>query len=222
MKSMEKKVLLTNRPLSLIIMDFDGVIIDSECVWYEVFKEWFWDKLNYYLSEKEFLMVVGSDSKMFFERLKKTKKLEINIDLFKRETKKSFVRRSKELPLIFGVEQFLKHMKSRGIRLCIATSSKKEKLNYHLVRLGLTDYFDFVVTAESVKNIKPEPDLFLKAIEIAGVKREEAVIIEDSRNGLIAGKRAGIDVIVCPNEVTKSDDFSDALTVVDSLDLVIV
>lgn len=204
--------------LSLVIMDFDGVIVDTEYVWYEIFYDWFLKKMNYTLSENEFLMSIGADSHILFEYLKKEKNIEVDVELFKHETRNLFIEKSKDLPSLKGVERFIKEVKSKEMLLSLATSSTKEKPMYHLKRLNLLEYFDFIVTADLVENIKPEPDLFLKAIELAKIKKEDSLIIEDSKNGLIAGMKAGIDVIICPNRLTKQDDFSGCLRIVDSLD----
>lgn len=102
--------------------------------------------------------------------------------------------------------------------MSLATSSKIEKPLFHLKRLKLLKYFDYIVTADLVENIKPEPDLFLKAIELANVEKKNAIIIEDSKNGLIAGMRAGIDVIICPNRLTRFEDFTGCVDIVKSLE----
>lgn len=203
---------------SLVIMDFDGVIIDTEYVWYQIFVEWFKENFDYTLSEEEFMMSIGADAYILFDYLREKKNIDVDLDTFKKETQDLFIEKSKNLPLIDGVESFIKQVKNDGWTLSLATSATREKPLYHLKRLDLLDYFDYLVTADLVENIKPEPDLFLKAIDLAGVDKKDAVIIEDSKNGLIAGIRAGIDVIVCPNRLTKGDDFSGCLTVVDSLD----
>ena len=203
---------------SLVIMDFDGVIIDTEYVWYQIFYEWFKKNYDYYLSEEEFMMSIGADAHILFDYLKKEKNIDVDINSFKKETQDLFIEKSKDLPLIDGVESFIKQVKEDGWILSLATSATKEKPLYHLERLGLLKYFDYLVTADLVENIKPEPDLFLKAIDLAGVEKEDAIIVEDSKNGLIAGIRAGINVIICPNRLTKDDDFTGCLDVVDSLD----
>lgn len=202
---------------SLVIMDFDGVIIDTEYVWYQIFYQWFQDNYDYTLTENEFMMSIGADAHILFDHLRKEKGIDVDLASFKKETQELFIEKSKDLPLIDGVENFIKQVKEEGWLLSLATSATREKPLYHLQRLDLLKYFDYLVTADLVENIKPEPDLFLKAIDLAGVEKEDAVIIEDSKNGLIAGVRAGIDVIICPNRLTKEDDFTGCLNVVDSL-----
>lgn len=212
-------MLLEDNPMSsLVIMDFDGVIIDTEYVWYQIFVEWFKKNFDYTLTEEEFMMSIGADAHILFNYLREKKNINVDLVSFRKETQNLFIEKSKNLPLIDGVENFIKQVKSDGWKLSLATSATKEKPLYHLKRLKLLDYFDYLVTADLVENIKPEPDLFLKAIDLAGVDKSDAVIIEDSKNGLIAGIKAGIDVIICPNRLTKDDDFTGCLNIVDSLD----
>ncbi len=90
-------------------------------------------------------------------------------------------------------------------------------INTHLKRLGLLGEFDFVVTFDDVENAKPAPDIFLKVLERAGVSAENALVLEDSQNGILAAHHAGIRAIAVPNPITKIQDFSLATAVITSL-----
>ncbi|EAD0598855.1 HAD family phosphatase [Listeria monocytogenes] len=194
--------------LKAIVMDFDGIVIDTEVVWYEIFKEWFKTKQNYDLSIEEFLQCVGSNVDDLFRELNRTEQMDINRQDFEAETQATFIENSKSLPAKEGVESFIRELKERGLKLALATSSQRPKPLYHLERLGLLGYFDAIITAEDVTRIKPEPDLFLEALRALDVKPSETLIVEDSRNGLLAGNSAGVHVLVIPNEVTKHSDLT--------------
>ncbi len=198
-------------------MDFDGVIVDTEVIWYEIFQEWFEKELSYHVSVEEFLTCVGANDQAFFQKLASEKNITVNQEAFSKETSEHFIERSKDLPPKEGVVSFIEAVKQAGLKLALATSSKRAKPVAHLTRLGLIDYFDVIVTAEDVEQIKPAPDLFLEAARQLLVKPHEAVIIEDSKNGLVAGNKAGIPVIVVPNEVTKYSDLTPNYQIVDSL-----
>lgn len=190
-----------------IIMDFDGVIIDTEVVWYDIFSEWFLEKYEYNLSINEFLMCVGSNSNVLFKEIGKKVNDEINIEQFNIDTRERFIEKSMSLPAKEGIEDFIKLVKELGLKLALATSSERVKPTTHLKRLGLFKYFDLIITAEDVKRVKPFPDLFLKVLSEFQIESTEALIIEDSLNGLSAGIEAKIDVIVIPNDVTRYSDF---------------
>ncbi|WP_088840589.1 HAD family phosphatase [Listeria sp. ILCC797] len=203
--------------LKAVIMDFDGVIVDTEVIWYEIFQEWFKKELDYDVSVEEFLICVGANDQAFFQKLANEKNITVNQEVFAKETSALFLERSKALPAKEGVVAFIEAVKEYGLKLALATSSKRAKPTSHLTRLGLIDYFDVIVTAEDVERIKPAPDLFLEAARQLAVEPGEAVIIEDSKNGLIAGNQAGMPVIVVPNEVTKYSDLTPHYQIIDSL-----
>ncbi|WP_239256976.1 HAD family hydrolase [Listeria ilorinensis] len=196
--------------LKAIIMDFDGLIVDTEVVWYKIFQDWFRENHHYELPVNEFLQCVGASSKRLFDQLAAEKGIVVDDKRFAEETKQSFIQRSAQLPAKEGVRDFIIQVKDAGLKLALATSSKREKPQHHLTRLKLLPYFDVLVTAEDVAKIKPAPDLFLKAAEQLGATNKEALIIEDSENGLRAGRAAEIPVVVVPNEVTKYSIFHGA------------
>ncbi len=203
--------------LKAVILDFDGLIIDTELVWYEIFKEWFMDNLEYELSVEEFLVCVGANSEVLFKSTEEKINKKIDRSKFAEDTQLMFIEKTKSLPCKEGVERLIKDTKKNGLKLALATSSGLEKPTYHLKRLGIYDYFDHLITGDCVERIKPAPDLFIKALEKLDVAKEEAIIFEDSLNGLRAGIEAGVRVIVVPNEITKFSNFNDYYMKVDSL-----
>lgn len=206
--------------LKAVIIDFDGVIVDTEVIWFEIFNEWFKNNWNYDLTIEEFLICVGSHSKELLNRLEKEHNIIIDKNKFNKETSQKFIDESKNLPLKQGVLEFIKSIKNENILLALATSASRKKPITHLTRLNIIQYFDVIVTSEDVDKIKPHPDLFNKAIQKLGIKTEETIIIEDSVNGLLAGNKAGINTIVCTNDVTKHSKFENFFIKVDSLEKV--
>jgi putative hydrolase of the HAD superfamily len=203
--------------LKAIIMDFDGLIIDTEVIWFDIFAEWFRRNLHHELEMKDFLICVGSSSEDLFCSLEELHGWTIDRDQFDQETRDTFIEKSRLLEPKDGVAEFIQTAKRLGLKLALATSAKRLKPVTHLTRLKLLDYFDRLVTAEDVERIKPYPDLFLKAAEDLGVNRDEVLVVEDSNNGLISGRNAGMRVVVVPNEVTKHSEFEDYYKKVNSL-----
>ena len=190
--------------LKTIIMDFDGLIVDTEVVWYQIYVEWFQKNKNYEMSVQEFLICVGSEAEELFKSLD-SRGIHVDREIFARDTQQR-------------VEDFLRTAKKQGIVIALATSSTRKKPETHLNRLNLMKYFDLLVTAEDVQRIKPAPDLFLKTAEKAGCTVEECLVIEDSLNGLKAGLNANMRVLVVPNDVTKYCDFQGEYLMVNSLE----
>ena len=198
-------------------MDFDGLIVDTEVVWYQIYVEWFRKQKNYDMSVQEFLICVGSESEELFKSLD-SRGIHVDREAFARDTQQRFIEESTKLPAKPGVEDFLREAKKHGIFVALATSSTRKKPETHLNRLNLMQYFDTLVTAEEVEHIKPAPDLFLKTAEKAGCGIEECLVVEDSLNGLKAGLNANMRVLVVPNDVTKYCDFKGEYLMVDSLE----
>ena len=193
--------------LKAVIMDFDGLIIDTEVVWYELYKDWFKKNKNYQLSVQEFLTCVGSQDEDLFMELEKKQKITVDRRQFKEEVTQGFIEQSNQLPPKEGVVDFIQAVKCEGLKLALATSATRKKPVSHLRRLGLMEYFDTIVTAEDVKRIKPFPDLFQEAARQLAIAPSEALVVEDSENGLNAGINAHMKVLVIPNEVTTASDF---------------
>ncbi|MGH8247210.1 MAG: HAD family hydrolase [Gammaproteobacteria bacterium] len=107
-------------------------------------------------------------------------------------------------PVLPGVVDLLDEARRLDLRLAVASSSPHSWVDTHLARLGLFDRFDKIVCAEDVPpgRTKPNPDLFLKALEAFNLKPHEAIVFEDSPNGVTAARAAGIFVVVVPNPTT--------------------
>ena len=99
------------------------------------------------------------------------------------------------------VKKIIKFCKKYNIKMIICTSTTSEKVEEYKNYGDLFDYFDGIVTGDQVINGKPNPDIFLKGLELAGVSKEEALIIEDSNIGVEAGINSGIDIIMIPDLV---------------------
>lgn len=200
-----------------IIFDFDGLIVDTETVWYSIYKDYFQSVHDYHLSLEEFTICVGSDSKVLFQQIEGKLNTTIDIDQFYEQGRPLFIERSNHLPIMEGVEELILQAKDLGLKVALATSSQKERPLYHLDRLGILRHFDAITTSSEIKNRKPAPDLFLKSIEKLDIEPHEAIIFEDSNNGLIAGITAQIPVIVVPNSITRHSNFDGYYDKLDSV-----
>jgi HAD superfamily hydrolase (TIGR01509 family) len=125
------------------------------------------------------------------------------------------------LPPCAGVEDLLAAAAGAGVPCAVASSSSAEWVVPHLGRLGLRDRFAAVVTSDDVggdpRRTKPAPDLFLAAAAAVGQPPARCVVLEDSPNGVRAGKAAGMAVVAVPGPMTAGLDFGGADLVVPSL-----
>jgi putative hydrolase of the HAD superfamily len=114
------------------------------------------------------------------------------------------------LPALPGVIDYIKTARRLGLRLAMASSSSHVRLEGYLRQLGLFDDFDVIVCKEDVQRIKPYPDLFLKARDMLKLRSDELLVFEDSQNGLLAARRAGMRVVAVPNPITACDTLEGA------------
>jgi HAD superfamily hydrolase (TIGR01509 family) len=201
-----------------LIFDFDGLIIDTEVgdyqAWLEIYKEY---GLDYPLGEWQNL--IGNYSSIPVPLVR----LEQHIGPIDRESINTRrLQRSTELslrqPLQSGVMQYLVEAHTLGLKTAIASSSPRVWLDVFLDSKNIAPYIDIVVTGDTVEHVKPSPDLFLSAIRQLGINSSEALILEDSLNGLKAAKSADIRCVIIPSRLTQGMDFHDAALVLESLD----
>ena len=120
-------------------------------------------------------------------------------------------------PMLPGIVENVDAAKSLGLLLGVASSSTRDWVSGHLERLGILDRFDCMRCRDDVANAKPAPDLYVAVLECLGVAAVEAFAIEDSPNGVLAAKRAGLRCVAIPNPITARLDLSQADIVLDSL-----
>ena len=106
-------------------------------------------------------------------------------------------------PVLPGIAACVLSAQNRGWKLAIASSSTRKWVTRNLQKFGLFNAFDAICTSDDVTAVKPDPALYLLALERLGVRAEEAIAFEDSPNGILAAKRAGIFCVAVPNPLTK-------------------
>ncbi len=104
-----------------------------------------------------------------------------------------------------GVEDSLKLLKANGYKIGLASSSTKRMIDELVAHFGLTQYFDEITSADAVELGKPHPAVFLHCAQLLGSAPYECLVLEDSVNGMIAGKAARMKVIVVPDELHFDD-----------------
>jgi HAD superfamily hydrolase (TIGR01509 family) len=106
----------------------------------------------------------------------------------------------------------------QGIRrMALASSSYRDAIDGVLAGLRIAPYFEAIVSGLDVANVKPSPDIFLKAARDLAVDPSECLVLEDAEKGVIAAHRAGMRCVAVPNDFTKHHDFSMATRVCSSL-----
>lgn len=210
--------------LKAIFFDMDGTIVDTEKDGHRVaFNKAFQQTgLNAEWSIPEYsqlLQVAGGKERMKFYFRGKGKKY-LSRDVMTEEfiqqlhqlKTKIFISmiESGELPLRPGIKRIMKEANEEGIKIGICTTSN-EKAAQAIADTLLKDIdMSFILAGDIVRNKKPAPEIYNLALQEAGVTNTEAIVIEDSGNGVIAAKRARLKVIATINEYTKDEELSQA------------
>jgi HAD superfamily hydrolase (TIGR01509 family) len=114
------------------------------------------------------------------------------------------------------VADVLTALRGRYAMGCV-TSSRRDHFELLHERTGFRRYFDFVLTAQDVSRVKPDPELYVRAVERSGVRADECLAIEDSERGLQAARAAGVPCIVVPTPLTRGCAFDGAVRVLERI-----
>ncbi len=118
-----------------------------------------------------------------------------------------------------GLFELLDYLRDNGYKIAVATATDRIRAGIYLERAGAIDYFDEIICGDMVKNGKPEPDIYLTAVEKLGLDPNECAAFEDSPNGIISAYRAGCRVIMIPDLSQPDDEIKPMLSAVyESLD----
>lgn len=186
-----------------LIFDFDGLILDTEepefQTWQEVYAEH-----NAHLPLDQWATAIGSGLESFdvFGYLEaqvgRTIQRE-DIAVRRRERNRELLALKTVLP---GVEMYIAEAKRLGLKLAVASSSSRAWVTDHLSRLGLLENFDYLRCGDEVAHKKPDPELYLDVLKEFGITGKQAIVLEDSPNGVRAAQAAGIFCVAIPNVVT--------------------
>lgn len=194
--------------VSGIIFDMDGVLIDSER---QSNEGWLWAAGQLGVDMPMWLIdsFKGAPAELcckFFDDYYKgvidyweAKKLRTQ-HVYK-------IRETEGIPVKKGVKDIFEYIRNNGLKCAVATSTRRESAEKTLHEIGVWDYLDAVVYGDEVERGKPEPDIFLRAAKAIGVNPSEAVVVEDSINGIKAGYAADMRVVHIPDTIAIDDDI---------------
>jgi len=204
--------------MKAVIFDMDGVIINSEPLWQIAEREVFSSlgvSVNDEFCEVTKTMTTTEVTKFWYDKSPWQNRsfYEVEqmvvfrvIDLIeKRECS------------ISGVKNFVTSLKSKGFKLGVATNSPFILIPVVLRKVGVTNFFDTISSAESEENGKPDPAIYLRTSEKLNISPENFIVIEDSYSGMLAAKRAGMTVVAFTNG-NKEVNLTHADYKIDSFD----
>jgi beta-phosphoglucomutase family hydrolase len=192
--------------IKAIIFHFDGVIINSEPIHEEAWRD-FLLKKTITFTEK---MRGDFKGRTAIDNLRRILSPTVTEDeIIKMAQEKQVLYRTyaeSKLTLVKGVEEFLKKLhQDKQYKIAVATSSIQDNLILAFNKFSIKQYFDTIVTIHNVKKSKPDPEIFLTAAQNLGVSPPDCVVFEDAHSGVIAAKRAGMKVVFVETSFKKSD-----------------
>ncbi len=217
--------------IKAVFFDQDGVIIDTERDGHRVsfnltFKEFgFTDEwsVDYY---HELLQIAGGKERMKhhlqtqgFSRPVPPEQVDDLIkDMHKRKTA-IFVDliETGKLPLRPGIHRFMKEAMDAGLMIGVCTTSNEQAAKAITEKILSDIKFDIVLAGDVVSKKKPDPEIYNLALSRTGLKPEEVIVVEDSKNGVLAGKAAGTFVVVTTNYYTENEDVNSGDIIVTCL-----
>jgi beta-phosphoglucomutase len=189
-----------------VLFDMDGVLVDSEQFICNAAIMMF-SELGIKVTPEDFNPFVGMGENSYLGGVAERHGVKINIDTVKARTYEIYenIVKGKLSPLP-GALEFIKLCQKKNLRLALATSADKVKMEVNLLEIGLPgDTFLSIITGLDVENKKPFPDIYIKAAEDLGLEPHECLVVEDAISGVRSAKSAGCRCLA----VTTSFDASN-------------
>lgn len=193
-----------SKTIRAVVFDFDGLILDTEGPVYQSWQELF-ESFGCQLPFSMWANNIGTAEEPLepFDLLEaqlghavdrealNPKRVQRELDLIAKQ------------PLLPGVLETIQEARSLGLKLGLASSSSCRWVTGHLKERALLSFFDCIRCANHVERTKPYPALYHAVLAGLQVSAEEAIALEDSPNGILAAKRAGLFCVAVPNPLTR-------------------
>lgn len=194
-----------------VIFDMDGLMLDTEKLYTR-----FWKKAaEYYgfeMTDEHILGIRSMAAKFACTRLKEI--LGDSFDYYavrekRRELMDEYIA-AHGVEKKQGLDNLLKELSQRSIKLAVATSTNRERTENYLRQTKVIDYFDVIVTGDMIQNGKPAPDIYQTAAKALGLDSTDCIALEDSPNGILSAYRAGCKPVMIP-DLSQPDQDTKAL-----------
>lgn len=183
--------------LDLAIFDMDGLLLDTETIslsaWKKVFKNY---NINIDTEKLFFTKILGSNETSIKNTIVETLKLyeKIFYDIIKSQVGESFnIVKEKGINIKKGAVELLEFLNNKKIKKAVASSSIRKKVDLYLDKTNLKEKFDYIICGDEVENPKPYPDLYNNVCRQFNADKNNVIILEDSKNGLLSAKNANIE-----------------------------
>ena len=200
-----------------VIFDMDGVIVDSEPVHFSIEQQMF-KELGIKITFEKHASFVGTSSRNMWEQIANKFALAASPEELTSSEHERYMNFLNENPMIpvKGVVELIESLHADGFKLLIASSSSVQVINRILDKFRIQDYFSGIVSGTELEHSKPHPEIFLKTASLSGSRLDQCLVIEDSENGVIAAKAAGMKCIGYINPNSGPQNLGKADLVINS------
>lgn len=204
--------------MEAILFDFDGLLVDTESQEYAAWRRLFADH-GCDLPLAVWVQCVGTTDSGFDPcvELERQAGRQLNHEQLRSEARRALHAAMESQPMMPGAREWLAEAKQTGLKTALVSSSDRNWIERFAGPHGILSAFDVIRCRDDVTRTKPHPELYLDALKALNVPPGRAIAVEDSPNGLLAAKAAGLRCIVVPNAITHGLSFNSPDLVLDSL-----
>ena len=205
--------------LKAIIFDMDGVIVNSEPLHRKAYFDMF-EEFNLDVSNGLYESFTGKSTSTICKELCEIFHLSISHEKLmfsKRKHFKTIFDNDPEFQMIDGALSLIKDYFYNNLTLILASSASMTNINRIFKKFDLDKYFKAKISGADLKESKPNPEIFIRAANLSGFNKNECLVIEDSTNGVIAAKSAGIYCVGFNSTNSKNQNYDLADLVISDL-----
>jgi HAD superfamily hydrolase (TIGR01509 family) len=198
--------------LKAIIFDMDGVLVNSEPLHRKAYFNMF-EEFNLNVSNMLYESFTGKSTSAICKELCEIFDLSISHEKLmfsKRKHFKTIFDNDPEFQMIDGALSLIKNYFYNNLTLILASSASMTNINRIFKKFDLDKFFKAKISGADLKESKPNPEIFIKAAKLSGFNKSECIVIEDSTNGIIASKSAGIYCIGYNSPNSKNQNYDKA------------
>lgn len=198
----------------LAIFDMDGLIFDTERLFmkekYKILKDY-----GYPARKEDYIQTIGLTGSQLKDKLRELYGPEYPADEISRKTRAAVNKQIEASgpDVKPGIRTLLKWFRMHGVVCCVASSTRHIYVEHYLTLAGLNSFFSYLIGGDEVSRSKPEPDIFLAACARGQFSPADALVFEDSENGILAACAAGIPVVCIPDLKQPAPHIADKTTV---------
>ena len=203
--------------LKAVLFDMDGVIVDTEPLHRKAYFLMFKD-MDIAVTEAMYTSYTGQSTINICRQLVEYFNLDAapqTLVAIKRKHFKYLFENDTSLQLLDGVLALIKNYYNNGLTLVLASSASMPNINRIFERFDLDQYFVAKLSGADLKESKPHPEIFIKAVDLSNCRKENCIVIEDSDNGIKAANAAHIFVFGYANKLSQGQTLEDADAVVE-------